>query len=376
MRKKIVFINQWSNHSTKDIVNAFCEKYDDVALIAGIISNSGRPLNEKVKVHRIKKYKKDSVRTRLFSWIIASIQILFLVKTKFRDYHLFLVSNPPTTAFLPRFCSNPYSVQILDIYPDALVASNFISEKSRLNRIWRQQNERYFSGASDLFTISNGMAKTMSQYCDIEKIKVIHQWPPLFEKQEIERSENKFIRNHSLSDKFIVMYSGNIGVGHHVDILVDVAVLLRDRDDIVFTIIGEGFNKALVEKKAKEYQLQNCLVLPMQETELFQHSSKAADIGMVSVSKDLAALMIPSKTYNIINNQTPILCITDGESELSELVSSYDIGRCFKPSQIKEIAAYIVALKEDESKRREYKTKLLSCSGDFTIANAKEYLKN
>ena len=116
MEKKIVFINQWSNHSTKDIVNAFSTKYDVVALIAGTISQSGRPLDKKVEVHRIMKYKKRSVLTRLISWMVASIQIIFLVKTKFRDYHLFLVSNPPTTAFLPSLCRNSYSVQILDIY--------------------------------------------------------------------------------------------------------------------------------------------------------------------------------------------------------------------------------------------------------------------
>ena len=374
MEKKIVFINQWSNHSTKDIVNAFSTKYDVVALIAGTISQSGRPLDKKVEVHRIMKYKKRSVLTRLISWMVASIQIIFLVKTKFRDYHLFLVSNPPTTAFLPSLCRNSYSVQILDIYPDTLVASDFISEKSWLNKVWRNQNIKYFSGATNLFTISNGMAKTMSQYCDLKKIKVIHLWPPVFDEANIERSNNKFILSHSLSDKFIVMYSGNIGVGHHVEILVEVAALLRDRHDIIFTIIGDGFNKPLVENKIRDYQLQNCLVLPMQETELFQHSSRAGDIGVVSVSKDMASLMIPSKTYNIINNQIPVLCITEGKSELSELVSNYNIGKCFAPSQIEEIAEYIVALKQDERRIRKFKTDLASCAGEFTSINAYKYL--
>jgi len=374
VEKKIVFINQWTNHSTKDIINAFSTKYNDVALIAGIISQSGRPLNEKVKVRRIMKYKKNSVLTRVLSWTIATFQIIFLVKTKFRDYHLFLVSNPPTTAFLPKFCRNSYSVQILDIYPDALVASDFISEKSWLNKVWRRQNEKYFSGATNLFTISNGMAKTMSQYCDLKKIKVIHQWPPIFDDIKIERSNNKFILKHSLSEKYIVMYSGNIGVGHHVEVLVEVAALLKDRGDIIFTIIGDGFNKSLVEDKVREYQLQNCLVLPMQETELFQHSSQAADIGVVSVSKDLASLMIPSKTYNLINNLMPILCITEGKSELSELVSKFEIGECFAPSQIEEISKYIIALKQDEGRVRKYKTNLSICAGEFTSTNAYNYL--
>ncbi len=376
MEKKIVFINQWTNHSTKDIINAYATMYNDVALIAGIISKSGRTLNDKVKVRRIMKYQKHSSITRLLSWIIASIQIIILVRTKYRGYHLFLVSNPPTTAFLPRFCKNSYSVQILDIYPDTLVASNFISEKSWLNRLWVKQNRKYFTGATNLFTISKGMAKTMSQYCDIEKIKVVYQWPPFFNDAKIDKSANKFILSHSLSGKFIVMYSGNIGVGHHVDILVEVAQLLKDRPDIVFTIIGDGFNKSVVENKVKEYQLQNCLVLPMQDTELFQHSSQAADISVVSVSRDLASLMIPSKTYNIINNHIPILCITEGESELSELVTSRKIGECFSPFQTEKIADYIVALKQDEHRVKQLKSNLASCAREFSIDNALKYLDN
>jgi len=152
--------------------------------------------------------------------------------------------------------------------------------------------------------------------------------------------------------------------------------LLKDRPYIIFTIIGDGFNKSLVEDKVREYQLQNCLVLPMQETELFQHSSQAADIGVVSVSKNLASLMIPSKAYNIINNQIPILCITEGESELSELVSNRKIGECFTPSQIEDIAEYIVALKQDENRIKEFKMNLASCSKEFSSANAYKYLGN
>ncbi len=53
---KIVFINQWASYLTKDIINAFAERYHDVALIAGTVSETGNPLNKKVRIRRIIKY--------------------------------------------------------------------------------------------------------------------------------------------------------------------------------------------------------------------------------------------------------------------------------------------------------------------------------
>jgi hypothetical protein len=97
---------------------------------------------------------------------------------------------------------------------------------------------------------------------------------------------------------------------------------------------------------------------------------------MVAVSKEMATLCVPIKTYNLINNEIPLLCITEGESELSMLVSKYRIGQCFAPNQIKEMADFIVSLKSDERMMSEYKKNLRVCSREFTPENAFKYLDN
>lgn len=372
---KIVFVNQWASHLTKDIINAFAKSFDNVALIAGKIAETGNPLNDKVKVNRIIKYNKKSILTRQITWILATFQTIILINFKYRKYHIFFTSNPPTLAFVPLFCHNRYSIQILDIYPDALVAGGFISKDSMLNKIWTKRNKKYFSNALNVFTLTTGMAKTLSQYDKTDKIKVISQWPSSTEYGRIERLDNKFLLANSLQTYFIVMYSGNIGLGHHVDILVQTAKTLKDQKDILFIIIGEGWNKQLVAKMINEDKLNNCLLLPYQNEQMFKHSIQAADIGVVSVSKELAPLCVPIKTYNLINNEIPLLCITDGESELSVLVSKYEIGKCFSPTQIEDMANYIMSLKSDPEIISKYKTNLRICSGNFTSKNALSYVE-
>jgi hypothetical protein len=371
---KIVFINQWASHLTKDIINAFAEKTEQVALIAGTISKTGNQLNKKIKITRIIKYKRKSIFSRQITWIIATLQIIILVNTKFRKYHLFITTNPPTLAFITLFCRNNYSVQVLDIFPDALVVAEFVSKKSWINKIWERQNKKYFAGAEHIFTLTDGMAKTISQYCDSDKIKVISQWSSSNGYNHIERSQNEFIRMHSLENYFIIMYSGNIGLGHHVATLVETARLLKDNKEILFVIIGEGWNKPVIEKLIKEHGLVNCRLLPFQTPEMFKHSIQAADIGVVSVSKELAPVCVPIKTYNLIYNEIPLIFITEGESELAALASKYDIGKCFMPNEYKEIGEFIISLKTEKNIYQRYKKNLNSCAHNFTYKNALIYV--
>ncbi len=371
----IVFINQWASHLTKDIMNAALGRFENVAFIGGQISASGRPLNDKIKISRVVRYRKKNSISRLVTWLLATIQVIILIKLKYRDYNLFLTSNPPTLVFVPWFCRNKYSVQILDVYPDALVAGKFISKGSWINKLWIKRNKAYFTKAKNVFTITDGMAETISQYCDQQKISTISQWPSSDEFEPIPIQENRFINEHNLQNFFIVMYSGNMGLGHHVDVMVEVAKELRNYADISFVLIGEGWNKPVIEKRIIDYELNNCLVLPFQSTEMFKHSSQAADIGVVTVSKELSMLSVPIKTYNMIRNNTPLLCITEGESELKSLVSKYEIGKVFGPQQIQEISDFIISLKTQRDQIIKYKKNLELCAKNFTSQNAFLYFK-
>lgn len=358
----------------KDIINVFSSTYDDIALIAGKVSKTGAPLNPKVKISHITPYNKKSPIRRLLSWINATIETLFLVIIKYRNYHLFISSNPPTLAFLPIFCRNNYSVIIYDVYPDGLVAGKFISEKSIYNRIWVRWNRRYLKRARNIFTLTDSMADTISKYISRERIKVVPPWSVFSEKEKVKKEDNLFIKEHNLNNFFIVMYSGNIGLGHNLESIIEVAKLLRKIDDIRFIIIGEGWNKSLIEKRIADYGLTNCILLPFQTSEMFRHSLSAADLGVVSVSSEGSKICTPSKTYNLISLLIPLLCITESETELAFLIKKCHIGFACGHDQIKEMADYILLLRNDQTFRTGIINNLKLCASNFTNKNAYNYI--
>ncbi|MDF1547120.1 MAG: glycosyltransferase family 4 protein [Bacteroidales bacterium] len=373
---KILFINQATGYLMKDVINEFCAEYDDVVLLAGHVSDIGGSLNQKVAIRLIHKYNKKNRSNRFFSWIWGTIQAILLISLQYRKYHLVITSNPPTLAFLPLFCRNKYSVIIYDVYPDGLVAGGFISETSCVNRLWIKQNIRYYNKASNIYTLTESMADTLSKYVPREKIKVIVPWSLFSGSSKVKKEENIFIKKYNLSNFFLVMYSGNIGLGHNVESLIEVARVLRNVNDIKFVIIGDGWNKALIEKRISEFGLINCLLLPFQPSNMFRHSLSAADIGVVSVTSAASKVCAPSKTYNLINLEIPLLCITDHETELAKIVNSNEIGKVCNNSQYEEMAEFILSFKNDCSLYQSISDNLKRCSNNYTIENAHKYLIN
>src|SRR5436189_4264808 len=120
-KESIVFINQNAGYLMIDIIHAHTQ-YQQRAIITGKLVSRNKSLDDAVVVEKIITYNRSSAIKRLFTWFWGFVQILWLVKTKYRKSDLFIITNPPFAVFIPLFCNNKFSVLIYDIYPDALVA--------------------------------------------------------------------------------------------------------------------------------------------------------------------------------------------------------------------------------------------------------------
>ncbi len=78
------------------------------------------------------------------------------------------------------------------------------------------------------------------------------------------------------NDKFIISYTGAIGVANNLQILLDVAKKLKDEKDIYFRIVGEGVEKEKLKVFVKENKLSNVSIensVPKNEvTNILQNS--------------------------------------------------------------------------------------------------------
>jgi hypothetical protein len=138
---KIVFINQSTGNLFVDIMNVFGKGN---VLFTGINSLNEKDLQrlKNIRIEHIVAYNKKSAAMRVFTWLVASFQIYFKIITRYRKTHLFIVSNPPVCTLLPLFLKNDYSYLIYDIYPDILIRTSTVKEKSVVARWWKKANKR------------------------------------------------------------------------------------------------------------------------------------------------------------------------------------------------------------------------------------------
>lgn len=177
-----------------------------------------------------------------------------------------------------------------------------------------------------------------------ERMKIIHNWcdgeairPRPLEDHALRRAWN-------LEDRFVVVYSGNMGYAHEFGTLLDAADRLRGRADIVFLFIGGGVQRPLLEREVTRKGLANVRFKPYQPRETLSLSLTAANAHIVSLLPELEGLMVPSKFYAVAAAGRPILFVGAADGELAGLIASADCGYQVEPGAGEVLAERITSL--------------------------------
>lgn len=371
---KVVLVNQSTRHLMIDIANAYAEKYDEVVLFEGVVEEYERPLDKRVKRVKIKTYDRSSGAKRMLTWGIASLQILFKLMFGYKGYKVVYFTNPPMSYFAQLLIRKRFSVVVYDIYPDAL-RNVGIKEDSFIYKQWTKINQRLYAKAERMYTLSEGMANVLSKYVDRTKIKIIPNWSFTEKFAPIPKADNPFAVEHHLQDKFVVMYSGNMGYTHSVDVLLDAAEQTREDAKIHYLMIGQGAKKPLLEERVKKQNLSNVTILDLQPFEVVPYSFAVADVAMITLNAESGAVSVPGKTYDLLSVGAPLLCICPESSEMVALTQKYQNGKCFRADDVKGIVGFIKELAGNKEMQSRLSANSLKASKDFTKANAYEFVQ-
>lgn len=357
-----------------DIINAHEDFFEKKILMTGSsVNENGK--QGKFSVKEIKNYNRGSTIKRLFSWGFAFLQALWQLKLYHRSSYLFIVSNPPFSPLLTLFCKNKFSLLIYDIYPDLLVEYGVFRENSLIVKLWVSINKRLYKKAEKVYTISEGMKRRIGNYIPEEKIDIVPLWANEEQLKPILKKDNKFIKANGLEDKFIVLYSGNLGRTHDLETLIYAAEKIK-REDVLFMIIGDGDKKSKLQEMIREKELSNVIIKPWQPIEMLPYTLNSADLGVVTLGGGASDLSLPSKTFNYIAVGAPLLCIAGQKSELSRLVQEYGVGGTFRPDEVDEIIEFILEYADDEEKYNTVRDNVHKASNNFSKENAKKFVNH
>jgi len=210
--------------------------------------------------------------------------------------------------------------EVKDIWPLSLIELGGFSKSHPFIRFmgWF---ERFAINKSDII-VSNlqNYGQHLKENLNIDKEFIwISNGVDLDELSDIEPLEDK-IKNQIPKDKFIVGYTGTIGVANALDSFCEVAKLLKDYKDIVFVIVGNGQEK---ENLLKTYgNLDNILFINSIPKKQVQSILKLFDVCYIGLQKEnlFKYGVSPNKLFDYMYSEKPILyAINSGKNNIVKL---------------------------------------------------------
>lgn len=156
-----------------------------------------------------------------------------------------------------------------------------------------------------------------------------------------------------LTDCFVVLYSGNMGVKQGLDQLLLVADRLRNDREIVFVLVGDGGEKAALMEKAASMNLTNVVFQPLQPRERLSNLLATADVSVIPQKPGVADIVLPSKLPNLMASARPVVAMADPFTELHRVVTESGCGTVVRPGDTEKMARAIMRMKSCPASRSE-----------------------
>jgi glycosyltransferase involved in cell wall biosynthesis len=349
----LIVLNQMAGPLTWELAEDVGRAIGQVALLTGHPDTLARGGNEHVHLFPAAPYRRGSYARRVVSWVRYLVRAFFWMWKWPARTPVLLFSNPPMLAWLGYLMwmlrGQRYAVMVHDIYPDLLIRLGAISESHPVTRIWRWLNRKSYEHAEMVMTLGEYMSATLSRGFDPLKtragrIEVVYPWADTELIRPLAKSENWFAERHGQVDKLTVMYSGNMGLGHDIETMLEAAEQLRGEPKVHFMFIGAGPKWQVVEDRVREKKLTNVTLLPWQSEEVVPYSLTTADLALVSLEEEMAGLAVPSKAFSSLAAGVPLVVVCSRDTELASMIKRFDCGRMIHPGQPEELTAMLCGL--------------------------------
>jgi hypothetical protein len=258
------------------------------------------------------------------------------------------LTSPPLISFLAalfvKLKGGSFCFWVMDLNPDEAIAAGWLDANSLTTRLLQRMLNYSFHQATRTIVLDRFMKeRVIAKGVDAESIAIVPPWAHDDKVAYSDEGRKAFRQQHGLSNKFVVMYSGNHSPCHPLDTLLDAALALETHSEIVFCFIGGGSEQVKVREFAARHALKNVMCLPYQPLSELSGSLSAADLHVVVMGDEFFGIVHPCKIYNIMSVGVPALYIGPQPSHVSDIASR---GGRFFLTRHRDVEAVTAAIRE------------------------------
>ena len=248
---------------------------------------------------------------------------LQLVRLRRQDAVIALTS-PPLIAFLAAWYCRLRGAKlfywVMDLNPDAAVVGGWLKPTSMAARCLEAMSRFSFRHSHRIIVLDRFMRdRVLAKGIPSDRIEIIPPWAQDNLASWDPVGRETFRRQHGLTDKFVVMYSGNHSPCHPLDTFLQAARQLANDPRFAFCFIGGGSLHEGIRSFAERLKIKNFHVLPYSPLRELGGSLSGADLQMVVMGEKFVGMIHPCKIYNVLMVGAPVVYLGPDKSHITDV---------------------------------------------------------
>ncbi len=301
----------------------------------------------RVRVPSFRKNYSASRIVNILSYFFSAIMATFRVGKQ--DY-IYTISQPPVLGGLLGVVGKIikrgkliYNIQ--DFNPEQVQAVDFTNNRLVLGTMMGLDMFTCKS-ASKIIVVGRDMVETLKKRFNGNPPCYVHINNWIDEKATVPLPKDHprvlaFKEKYGIQDKFVIMYSGNIGLYYDLLEIEKIIETFKDNKDVVFAFVGQGTVLEEMEQYKRANKVGNIVFIPYQPKEDLVYSLNAGDVHFVVNASGIKGVSVPSKLYGVMAVGKPVLGILDEGAEARLIVEEADCGKVVAPGDYAAITDLI-----------------------------------
>jgi colanic acid biosynthesis glycosyl transferase WcaI len=214
-----------------------------------------------------------------------------------------------------------------DVYPDLAMALGSLPAAGPIPVLLDRWVTTGLRNCDQILALGDCMARVLKQkgVAD-DRLAITPPWADGSRLYPLDHADNGFRREIGIpGDHVTVMYSGNMGLGHRFETILEAARLLAPVDTVHFVFIGDGAKKPQIDAFRRAHNLKNIIMLPYQPRERLRETLSAGDLHLISLDAKVQGYIVPSKLAGILAVGRPVLFLGSAQNSIATAILQ---GRC------------------------------------------------
>ncbi|WOE41675.1 glycosyltransferase family 4 protein [Acinetobacter chinensis] len=276
------------------------------------------------------EYQEAHSKQRVLNWFKFSWALTKLSSVISNRPDVILYSSPSLVGYLgAKYLANKFKAKFIfevrDIWPLTWIELGGHSPQHPFVRFMQWIEDRAYKKADFVFSnLFNAVEHMQTRGLDRDKF---HWIPNGISLEEVTHREplNIDIINQIPNDKFIVGYTGTIGVANAIDDLIEAAKsLAKQQKDIHFVLVGAGKEKEDLVNKVKSLGLSNVTFIDAIPKKQIQSMLSCFDVCYIGWQKNSLYRfgIAPNKLPEYLFSAKPIIHAFSGKGDVVELANA------------------------------------------------------